>query len=461
MERLTLREPEIVERRARDVDDLKVLAKVYPELVPEILKAGPRFMTIGARSGRVMSIDAERVELSFDPKAPTAFFEWKELPLQTLLTLARRSGVSLELAARLDERPPQPSAEEKTWRELFYQAERDYRDMASRGKAIEAYAKLLRSPYGKRAKERVEGGREYYLVDLAYGGSALPTSDGHVAATADGPGWIEAEFYARPSTTYRAWIHAWARGEELRVEVTDGAPRKLALKGTKAAWTEIPLPKFAGGGAKKIRLSGSQAGWGAGAVVVSATRTQAPSDAEAAELAKSGEGRSNAPVLVSLDDFEADPMTWGFVGGWEFPGAKGGLEIDGSTAKAGKRSIRLTGDFTTGGAYVGTWRGWAPPAGWDVREIRLWARTDAHQDMGLRLADASDQCHQSRVELKPGEWQEVVLKISERVGGEHWGGANDGRWHGPLKGFGLNIGRGTPKGALWVDDVRVILEPAP
>jgi len=459
LERLALKDADTLARRAKDVEELKALAKTYPELAPEIVKAAPRFLTIGGRSGRVMSIDAERIELLFDPKSPTSFFEWKELPLRALFALARR-GDAPEIAGRLDERLPEPSPEERSARELFYQAERDWRDMSTRGKAIEAYAKLLSSPYAKRAKERAEGGREYYLVDLAYGGSALPTSDGHVAA--DGPGWIEAEFYARPSTTYRAWIYAWAKDAELRVEVTDGAPRKLALKGTKAAWTELPLPKFAGGGAKKIRLSGSQAGWGAGAVVVSATRTQAPGDAEAAELAKSGEGRSNAPVLVSLDDFETDPTTWGFVGGWEFPGAKGSLEIDASTAKAGKRSVRLTGDFTGGGYYVGTWRGWEPPKGWDVREIRLWVRTDAHADMGLRLADASEQCHQSRLQLKPGgEWQELVLRISERVGGEHWGGANDGRWHGPFKGFGLNSGRGTPKGTLWVDDVRVILEPAP
>lgn len=467
LERLTLKEPETLAARSKDVEDLKTLAKIYPELVAEIVKRAPSFLTIGGRSGRVLSIDEERVELSFDPKAATSFFEWKELPLQSLLTLAKRSGVSPELAARLDERLPSPSPEEKAARELFYQAERDWREMATRGKAIEAYGKLLASPYGKRAKERAEGGREYYLNDLAYGGSVLPTADGRYASTADAPGWVEAEFYARPSTSYRAWVLAGACCAEAAADL------QLPIKGLKSphpgkepktptswSWVEVPLPKSTAGGARKIRLSGSKAGWGAGAVVVSATRTKAPADEELAELAKKGEGRSNAPVLVALDDFESDPMTWGFVGGWEFPGAKGSLEVEGALAKAGKRSIRLAGDFTGGGAYVGTWRGWAPPGGWDVREIRLWARSDAHADMGVRLADTSEQCHQNRVALRPGgEWQEIVLRISELVGREHWGGANDGRWHGPFKGFGLNIGRGTPKGQVWIDDVRVILEP--
>ncbi|HEX7896685.1 MAG TPA: hypothetical protein VF950_02935 [Planctomycetota bacterium] len=470
LERLTLKEPETLERRAKDVEELKALAKIYPGLTPEIVKLAPTFLLIGGRSGRVLSIDEERVELSFDPKAPTSFFEWKELPLRSLLMLAKRSGVSPDLVARLDERLPEPSPEERASRELFYQAERDWRDMATRGKAIEAYAKLLASPFSKRAKERADGGREYYLVDLAFGGCVLPTSDGHLAATADAPGWVEAEYYARPSTTYRAWIQVGACCAEAAADLQ--AEQKLALKGLKSAhpgkepktptawsWVEVPLSKSAPGGARKIRLSGSKAGWGAGAVVVSATRTKAPTEEEAAQLAKKSEGRSNAPVLMPLDDFETDPLTWGYVGGWEFPGAKGSLEVEGAEAKAGKRSIRLTGDFSGGGAYVGTWRGWTPPPGWDVREIRLWARTDAHADMGVRLADTSEQCHQNRVELRRGEWQEIVLRISELVGREHWGGANDGRWHGPFKGFGLNIGRGTPKGQLWIDDVRVILEP--
>jgi hypothetical protein len=28
----------------------------------------------------------------------------------------------------------------------------------------------------------------------------------------------------------------------------------------------------------------------------------------------------------------------------------------------------------------------------------------------------------------------MVLKVRDLVGGEHWGGANDGKWHGPRKG---------------------------
>ena len=62
------------------------------------------------------------------------------------------------------------------------------------------------------------------------------------------------------------------------------------------------------------------------------------------------------------------------------------------------------------------------------------------------------------------DWQEIVLKPAQMAGGEHWGGANDGVWHGPIKGLGLNIGKGSfteggVKGELWIDDVEGILDP--
>src|SRR4029453_16743345 len=129
--------------------------------------------------------------------------------------------------------------------------------------------------------------------------------------------------------------------------------------------------------------------------------------------------------------------------------------IDSAVSHSGKRSYRLSADFTGGGAYVGTWRDLQAQ---QIQEIRFWAKAEGITRLGIRLADSSEQCHQSSVELKPGaDWQLVTLKIRELVGGEHWGGANDGKWHGPAAGFGINIGKeGSPKKTLWIDDVEVV-----
>jgi len=171
-----------------------------------------------------------------------------------------------------------------------------------------------------------------------------------------------------------------------------------------------------------------------------------------------------APRLP-LDDFEKAPAGWKYVGGEEFPGAKGGLALDGAVAHGGRQSYRLEADFGGGGAYVGCWRDLASLKGRDVKDLRFWAKADGVAALGVRLVDSSDQLHQSAVTLAASpDWQEVVLPIASLAGGEHWGGANDGKWHGPLKGFGLNVGKnglapGRTKGRIWMDDLEATPGP--
>jgi len=162
---------------------------------------------------------------------------------------------------------------------------------------------------------------------------------------------------------------------------------------------------------------------------------------------------------VALDDFEKAPQGWTYVGGEEFPGAKGSLALDPAVAHGGSRSYRLSADFSGGGAYVGTWRTLDQLKGQDFTEIRFWAKIEGTNRIGVRLIDSTDQCHQGAVILTASkEWQEVVLKVRDIVGGEHWGGANDARWHGPAKGFGLNLGKdAVPGKTLWIDDVEAVL----
>ena len=170
---------------------------------------------------------------------------------------------------------------------------------------------------------------------------------------------------------------------------------------------------------------------------------------------------------ILLDDFETAPTEWKYIGGWEFPGAKGGLELDSAVAHSGKRSYRLDADFTGGGAYVGTWKDLESLKGQDINELRMWMKSKGVTTLSVRLVDSSDQCHQSsRAITLPAdsEWHEVRLKIADVVGGEHWGGANDGKWHGPIKGFGINIGKdalaaGTSKATLYLDDIEATPGP--
>ncbi len=172
-------------------------------------------------------------------------------------------------------------------------------------------------------------------------------------------------------------------------------------------------------------------------------------------------GAADSPPLP-LDDFESEPKNWKFVGGEEFPGAKGSLKLDTARAHGGKASYRLDADFRGGGAYVGSWKDLDPPGLPDIEAIRVRVRAEHLKRLGVRIVDATGQCHQSAVDL-PGSagdgWAEVVLKVRDLVGGEHWGGANDGAWHGPPKGLGFNIGKDSVEGdraTLWIDDLAAV-----
>ncbi len=168
---------------------------------------------------------------------------------------------------------------------------------------------------------------------------------------------------------------------------------------------------------------------------------------------------------LPLDDFETELKSWKFVGGEEFPGAKGAMRQDTSRSHGGKGSCKLDADFRGGGAYVGIWKDLPSSDLPDTAQFRLWVRAQDIGTIGVRVVDDTGQCHQKSVDLPAGSsqgWQELVLNIRDLVGGEHWGGANDGAWHGPPKGLGLNIGKDTVgkssegKATLWIDDLSVV-----
>ena len=84
-----------------------------------------------------------------------------------------------------------------------------------------------------------------------------------------------------------------------------------------------------------------------------------------------------------------------------------------------------------------------------------------------RRSCGTGQCHQAKgFKLTPdGQWHDVTIETRAVVGGEHWGGANDGKWHGPATGLGINIVRESvgngAEGTVWFDDVSYVLTTEP
>jgi hypothetical protein len=165
------------------------------------------------------------------------------------------------------------------------------------------------------------------------------------------------------------------------------------------------------------------------------------------------------PAVV-LDDFDGTRKGWTFTNGQEFAGAKGSFTVESPGGRGGQGGGRLQADFSGGGAYVGVWLNLPGRSGQEVKEVRLWARTEAATHYMVRVGDASGQCFQRKFPLPPsGEWQELAIRFAGFSGAEHWGGANDGRVHAPVKGFGIHLVKdglvkGAQKAGLWIDDVR-------
>jgi hypothetical protein len=64
----------------------------------------------------------------------------------------------------------------------------------------------------------------------------------------------------------------------------------------------------------------------------------------------------------------------------------------------------------------------------------LWihARSPIAQQLTFRLIDNTEQTHQHKRRIKgTGSWEEIRIPLTRRL--EHWGGANDGRIHFPIK----------------------------
>lgn len=549
------------EESAQDLRDLRDLDRVYRMAVAGLRSSHTLSLrTVGGQriSGRVLSVDADRVELLEDIRKPTVFTEWREVDATSLGPRLREAGADPRVGAifYLLEGDPagaldllagdasklspkyfayaesarakalKPSAEELRAREIYEGAERDFRQMGSRDKAIEAYT-LLKQKYKdtalvRHAQEKIDrragSGKEYTFLgyDFGFSGTFAVTKEGRAESLAEpdpaqpGHSWVEWEFWALPSVNYRAWVlvggccaevmacHYQATGlnevspkTHKRVSAEPGGevavPVKLLAKNLKPThsknepkkptrweWTELVLPRGGPPGLKKVRVYTEEQGFGIGAVVVSSTRTRAPSETEVEALVQTRaldalpswaiDRPGNSPRVI-IDDFEQGTKAWGYINGWEFPGATGSFTYDAAEGHEGKGSGRLAADFTGGGAYVGVWHDFPARAERNFKELRFWVKANGLKACGIRLADGTDQCHQREIALdSSADWQEVVLEFAKVVGAEHWGGANDGKWHGPLKGIGINIGKGKfttasqTKGEIWIDDVQGVLD---
>lgn len=172
---------------------------------------------------------------------------------------------------------------------------------------------------------------------------------------------------------------------------------------------------------------------------------------------------------IQLDEMvQAGELDWQFNLGNEFPGATGGLELVPDEPAPGIHAMHLHADFTSGGAYVGMRKSFDHLDVQAMNAVRLKMRSRSTAQYAMRLVDSSGQCHQQKtMPFTPdGQWHEVVIEPTEFAGGEHWGGADDGKWHGTVQLMELMLNDRSDeakKPDLYLADIRadVVVEATP
>jgi hypothetical protein len=173
------------------------------------------------------------------------------------------------------------------------------------------------------------------------------------------------------------------------------------------------------------------------------------------------QARAAAVAEHLLGGFEETTENWQVNLGAEFPGAQGELTSDDQQPHSGQRAGRLHTDFSAGGNYVEAFRG---IDALDIQSLGFWVRTADAGKIGLRLTDSTGQVHQHHLTLAASsDWQRVDL--TEFGSASHWGGANDGVWHGPATRIGLLVDKnfltgGQTSADVYLDDV-IVTAPQP
>ena len=141
---------------------------------------------------------------------------------------------------------------------------------------------------------------------------------------------------------------------------------------------------------------------------------------------------SGVASTVPLDEVIEGEHFWQFSNGQEFKGATGSLSLVKDEPVPGRYAMNLSGDFSGGGAYVAMVRGLEEFGLKDIQAIRLRYKTEDAAKASIQVKDGTGQVHQKKgIPLQAdGQWHEWTIKPTEIAGGEHWGGANDGKWHG-------------------------------
>jgi len=174
---------------------------------------------------------------------------------------------------------------------------------------------------------------------------------------------------------------------------------------------------------------------------------------------------AGAPAVV-VGGFESATEGWVGLASPEDPSATGAMALTGETAYTGVQSAKLSLNVS-GPAGYGWFQAYRDLSNIDFSSLSFWIKAPGLSATTVQLIDGGGQTHQFKKPLAVSTtWQRVTVALSEVAGDEHWGGANDGVWHGPMKRIGIIVPESAIRPAAdgtqptsvtaFIDDVNIV-----
>ncbi|HZX06406.1 glycosyl hydrolase [Kribbella sp.] len=271
------------------------------------------------------------------------------------------------------------------------------------------------------------------------------TSSGKLSGDFSGGGAYVSVNRTVPSVAATS-VSFWAKTPNLSFltfRITDSTgqvhQQRLTLSGA-TDWQSLTVSRF-DGGKQYVHFGGANDGvWHGPAKQLEVVLDKGAINGATSSSVNLDDLTLNAPAAAPttpLGDYESAAEGWSFYPGSEFPGATGSLSYDTVSPQSGAQSAKLSGDFSGGGNYVALQRSFVPI---DLKALDLWVKSSQVSSIGLRLTDATGQVHQQRLSLSGSAWQHLsVTQFAQGNGYLHFGGANDGIWHGPATAITLTL----------------------
>lgn len=161
----------------------------------------------------------------------------------------------------------------------------------------------------------------------------------------------------------------------------------------------------------------------------------------------------------TISSFEAAGDLWATGYGDASPvGVK--FERTDTEHKEGSCSGKLSADFTTGTSnYVYMQKSFAGDI--DTEKLSFWIKAPDLKAVAVRTVDSTGQIFQTYIDLEATpDWQ--LCFVTSMTSSLHWGGQNDGVWHGPIKKMMINLERyqirsGAKTATIYFDDIQAKL----